>query len=184
MRAFSIVLATILLINPANAEHSQGCNGQIVPIFDNLNLVCSATWQFYGKCLGEEDMWDKWKVTGRTNPVDSFVRPFENASITVIGYELMKLQGGLSVRDQQQNNEMSWFMIGSAIFPQPDAMIWLAPGEKHAKQMWPAGAGQLWPSRERANPGRLTDFIDLHGVCFGGGPIIIFLTIYYMPHSK
>ena len=39
MRAFSIVLATILLINPANAEHSQGCNGQIVPIFDNFEFL-------------------------------------------------------------------------------------------------------------------------------------------------
>ena len=182
-RIISLVLAGTLMSSPIHAEHNQGCNGASIPVDDSLDLVCSATWQLNGTCLGE-DMWNKWTVNGRTSPTDSFIRPFEDTPITVIGYELMKLQNDdTKSAGELRNGRISWFAIGSAIYPQPDIMIWLAPGETHAKQMWPSHTGQLWPSREKAGSG-LRDMLDVHGLCFGGGPVTIFVTIYYIPQSK
>jgi hypothetical protein len=179
----SSVLAITLVSLPVHAEHKQGCNGSSILVGDSLDLICSATWQFDGKCLGE-DMWNKWTVNGRTSPPDSFIRPFEDIPITVIGYELVKLQNGdTKSASELLNSRLSWFAIGSAIYPQPDIMIWLAPGETHSKQMWTSHTGQLWPSREKADSG-LRDMLDLHGLCFGGGPVTIFVTIYYIPQSK
>ena len=71
------------------------------------------------------------------------------------------------------------FMIGSAISGQADAMIWLGPGETRAAKIWRPGQGQLWPSKSDANGYRLADMLDLHGVCFGGGPMSIFVNLCY-----
>jgi len=68
-----------------------------------------------------------------------------------------------------RNGDHSWFMIGSGIDAQPDAMLWLAPGENHVSRAWPAGAGQLWPSKTNAGHAKYGNILDLHGVCFGGG---------------
>jgi hypothetical protein len=177
----SAILLIALAIYPARAEHNQGCGRQTISVPDSLGLVCSATWQFQGTCIAA-DMWDKWVVTGRTNPQDSFVRPFESVPIAVIGYELVKLHEG--DKDRERNDRASWFMVGSAIYSQPDAMIWLGPGETRVRQMWPSGMGQLWPSKDKPNPSGDPDRIDLHGLCFGGSQITILLTIYYSPQSK
>jgi hypothetical protein len=177
---FGFVCAALFLTT-GRAERDQGCNGATVSVPDDFRLVCSATWQFEGKCVGR-DMWDKWTITGRTNPSDSFIRPFEDVPITIVGYELLKLHDG--ERRDDRNNRLSWFMIGSAITAQPDAMIWLGPGESRVRQMWPAGMGQLWPPKGKAGAEASTDKIDLHGVCFGGDPVTIFGTVYYAPRPK
>jgi hypothetical protein len=53
---------------------------------DGLKLVRSATWQFNGKCDGNEMVFSWRSATGRTNapPGDPFIRPFENFPIIVI----------------------------------------------------------------------------------------------------
>ena len=61
----TLILLIVLAGFQAHAERNQGCNGHTVSVPNNLSLVCSATWQFSGKCNGE-DLWDKWTVTGRT----------------------------------------------------------------------------------------------------------------------
>jgi hypothetical protein len=80
-------------------------------------------------------------------------------------------------------------MIGSTMHS--DAVVWLAPGQTHAKMFWPAGTGQPWPSKQQARPvtvnrnekGEITsmsgDFIDLHGCCPKGDVVGIMLTVYY-----
>lgn len=194
-----------------HGEQVQRCEGRGYTVPDGVKVVCSATWQFHGACTGK-DMWDKWRVEGRTSPTDAFVRPWLSSPILVVGYELVKIRTlppppeppapppppprtwwhrmigykpppppapppppPPSISDAEQ----SWFMIGSAL--QPDAMIWLAPGHTHAKQMWAAGYGQPWPRKEDASPKPLDDMIDLHGVCFNGGTVTIMMTVYYTP---
>jgi hypothetical protein len=173
-------ISTASAVSPrAKADHLQRCDAQGVLVSGDVNILCSATWQFTATCSGE-DLWNKWHVSGQTQPKDSFVHPWADAPVTVIGYELVKTEAP----ESEPNPHTSWFMIGSAIYPQPDTMLWLAPGETHAKQMWPAGIGQVWPSKDNATENGNPDFIDLHGVCYGGGPISIFMTIYYTPNGN
>jgi hypothetical protein len=166
----------------ARAEHVQTCNGSHNTAPDSLQIVCSATWQFSGTCTGK-DLWDQWIVTGQSRSDDAFIRPWVDVPITVIGYELVKLQEDHGPDSTYSNDHKSWFMIGSAISSQPDAMLWLAPGESHSQRMWPAGTGQFWPSKALANHYKYADMLDLHGICFGGGSVTIFLTIYYTPQE-
>jgi hypothetical protein len=201
-----LALAIATLALPQIARADERCVGR-----EGVAVVCSATMQFNGTCTGG-DMWNSWKVGGFAPSDDGLVRPWLDYPIVVIGYELVKLQadpGPLAgpdgwwgwLKDKLRglaglpnhsylNARMSWFSVGSMI--QPDALIWLAPGEMHAKQMWPAGHGQPWPSKRDAKPTRPHknakgeidavggDLIDLHGLCYGGGPVTIMLTLYYV----
>jgi hypothetical protein len=117
-----IVLLSMFLIvlgvQSAAAEHTQSCEDRSYSVSNHFSLVCSATWQFDGVCDGTSDMWDRWKLSGRTvQPNDPFIRPWLDQDITVIGYELVKVKGSSD----------SWFMVGSAM--QADAQMWLAPHE-------------------------------------------------------
>jgi hypothetical protein len=127
-------------------------------------------------CSGE-DLWDKWKILdGRTKPADAFVRPFEDVSIDVLGYELVNLSGRPA-----SDFANAWFMIGSGITGYPDAMLWMGPGETHSRVMWPNGSGQHWPRASAAKKSRLEDIIDVHGQCWGGKDVVLYLTVYYNP---
>jgi hypothetical protein len=162
---------------------------------DGQNMICSATWEFTANCSNGPDMWSDWKVAGRVNEPDAFVRPWLDVPILVVGYELVKLPRGRFKWpwDIAFDHFGSWFMIGSTIAP--DAMLFLGPGESHAKQMWPSNSGQRWPRAAHAKPvkpipgssgkmsGAAGDLIDLHGVCYGGA-VRILLTIYYTPQSS
>ncbi len=182
-----VALAVMLLfVIPVRASHTQTCNGGHISVPDGVQMVCSGTWQFSGICTGA-DLWDKWKVVaGQSTTSDAFIRPWAETPITVIGYELVKLQSDEEAKPdiRYRNDHQSWFMIGSGINSQPDAMLWLAPGETHAHRMWPAGIGHIWPASALARHAtQYEDILDLHGTCFGGGPITIFLTIYYTPQG-
>jgi hypothetical protein len=169
LKGVLIAAVAAVLAGPALADHIQQCNGRKPsPVDDHTALVCSATWQFTATCSGG-DMWDKWKLTGQTNPPKPFIKPWLHYPVTVIGYELVKLQGAPA----------SWFMIGSMI--QGDAMLWLAPGETHAKEIWPTGFGQPFPSIEDTDPDELHDILDLHGWCPKGETATVMMTIYYTP---
>jgi hypothetical protein len=188
----TIVLVLLALGLPAQADPDlpKGCSSTITGP-KGFRLLCSATWQLDGFCTGE-DLWDKWKVAGRPPASDSFIRPFEKGPTIVVGYELVKLQstpppgGGDTAMAKYQeaqrlNREISWFMVGSAIPTQSDAMLWLGPGETRVQRMWPADMGQVWPGKLKDNPAPLTNMIDVHGLCFGGGPVTMILTVYFSP---
>jgi hypothetical protein len=148
-------------------------------------VVCSATWQFTGRC-GAAAMVHEWKVHGIENPPDAYIRPFADEPILVIGYELVKVTGTSA---KPWRADKSWFMIGSTI--QSDAIIWLAPGQTHAKTFWPPGTGQPWPSKKEARPvsvnrnekGEIVsmsgDLLDLHGWCPKDEVLGVMLTVYY-----
>jgi len=109
-------------------------------------------------------MWNQWNVTGTEKSSDSFARPWNNF-IVVIGYELMlriedkptpswleRFWPKLSERDVTTPfTTKSWFAIGSTI--QPDAMLWLPPGQTHAKTIWPPGRTAI--GRAGSRPFRL-----------------------------
>jgi hypothetical protein len=162
------VATMVFLASPACAGHVQRCNEHLYSMDDGHSVVCSNTWQFTGTCTGG-DMWDQWTITGEPKTRGFLIKPWLHYPITVVGYELVKLQGVANF----------WFMIGSMI--QPDAQLWLAPNETHSKQMWPAGSGQPFPSIEQANPAKREDVIDLHGGCPKGDKPTIMMTIYYNP---
>jgi hypothetical protein len=105
-------------------------------------------------------MWDKWKMPAGIIRQISFVRPWLDTSIIVIGNELIKVVEPREAEPKgaDRNAWASCFMIGSAM--QADAHIWLAPGESHAKQMWRAGSGQPWPSKSKANPDNCTGYVS------------------------
>jgi hypothetical protein len=197
LKIILLLFALLLALGPALAEHTQACQGRTYSVADGFSTVCSATWQFSALCTGR-DMWEDWKIAGPPfNPPDSFVRPWLDTPITIVGYELVKVRGmgwAFGFKSWLRSwldlgawsafvkslihPDSSWFMVGSAM--QPDAMIWMAPGETHSKQMWPAGQGQPWPKKADANPARLADLLDLHGTCYRGS-VFMFLTIYYVP---
>jgi hypothetical protein len=190
-----VIVSAAFSSTAAHAEHAESCQNRDHSIIDGYVVVCSATWLFAGKCDGE-DMWSSWSVTGTTNPPDAFVRPWLDYPIMAIGYELTKLQEPvLWPHAFLMNRFVSWFTLGSTI--QPDALTTLAPGETKAGGIWPRGYGQPWPAKQDATstkidqvnkdgaPARVTgDLIDLHGLCFGGGRIRIFLKLYYTPASS
>jgi hypothetical protein len=129
-------------------------------------------------CSGA-DLWDKWKILdGRTKPPEAFIKPFEDVPIDVVGYELVNMSGRPASEFAN-----AWFMIGSGMTGYPDAMLWLGPGEMRSSRMFPSGFGQHWPSASEAKKARLEDIIDLHGSCFGGKDVVIYLTLYYSPLS-
>ena len=111
---FAVALSALFSIL-AHAEHVQTCNGGHNTVPDGLQIVCSATWQFRpGTCTGK-DLWDQWIVTGQSPSDDAFIRPWADTPITVIGYELVKLQDNEDSPDSAYtNNHQSWFMISSA----------------------------------------------------------------------
>jgi hypothetical protein len=171
---FLIALAIVLAAVPT-AKAAQLCNGITSTAPSKVTPLCSATWEMKATCTGE-DLWDKWKVSGRTKRPDAFIKPFENLPIDVVGYELVNMS-------QRSASEFAnaWFMIGSGMTGYPDTMLWLGPGELHAKNMFQAGFGQHWPSAASASKERLQDIIDLHGFCTGGKDVTIYLTVYYSP---
>lgn len=149
--------------------------------------VASETWQLNATCSAS-DLWASWSVNGHSPSDGPFIVPFTDHPIDVIGFELVKIHTS-DEKHERINRTVSWFNIGSTM--QPDVMLWLAPGHTHAKTMWPAGTKTPWPSRKTAKPlerihkdGKLVqvkgDLIDVHGLCFGGAPITLFLTIYYV----
>lgn len=175
----------------ALADSVQNCEGHNYSVKGDFKLICSATWRFTAKCVGR-DMWADWTVGGRTTPSGPFVRPWLDVPIEIVGYELVKIPGFTwSPRQAYLNYTRSWFMVGSTI--QPDGMIWMGPGESHAKQIWPSGHGQLWPAQDQAlalqpifddagKPSAFSgDLIDLHGQCYGGIDMQLLLTVYYSP---
>jgi hypothetical protein len=185
----------------ARAEHVQKCERNSYMLADGLNVICSASWLFAGRCNGQ-DMWNSWTVTGRTTPPGPFVTPWLDVPIIVVGYELLKFQPSPLLHPSSllhpirlwANWTTSSFMVGSTITP--DIMVALGPGETHVKQMWPTGSGQPWPRVQDARPvqplrdndgtirSATGDLLDLHGACFGGGDITIHLTIYYTPRDE
>jgi hypothetical protein len=172
----AIITAIAIGASACSASATQLCNGISGADASQVKPLCSATWAMTATCTGE-DLWDKWKIfDGRTKRPDAFIKPFEDVSVDVVGYELVNMSGRPASEFAN-----AWFMIGSGMTGYPDAMLWLGPGEMHSRVMFPNGFGQHWPGVDVAKKSRLEDIIDLHGSCFGGKDVVVYLTVYYSP---
>ena len=200
--AGALVLAAMTTCGAEERLRASDCKQPGVP--------CSETWQFTGACSGA-DMWNQWTISGRHASSDYFVRPFTDHPIRIVGYELMKIQidpkrdvtgfadwlkSLFRPKDNIEylNTHISYFMIGSTI--QQDAMLWLYPGQTGGRRDFPAGLSQPWPSAKDAKPvtylydkdgkiyGARGDLLDIHGICFGGGPVTILMTLYYVSATE
>jgi hypothetical protein len=194
MKKIIVVAIFALWAQNAHAEHKQDCLGTVSIVPDGVDVVCSATWRFRGQCSGSEDMWNGWSIDGQTSPRDVFIRPWSREPILIIGVELTKLRNArwYEIPNRLWNQNREWFMVGSTL--QPDAVIWLGPGESHTRLLWPKGFGQPWPAAVDAKPvmpnygrsGELIsatgDLVDLHGQCWGGS-VSVLLTLYYSPEK-
>lgn len=176
---FALLFLLATVPPPAHAEQVSVCNGRQYAMPDGVSVPCSNTWALHATCTSKELVHD-WVIDGN-KPGDHYIRPFADFPITVVGYEIVKIDGGPT----------TWFMIGSG--HQPDAFLWLGPGENHARWNMAAGQGHPWPSKQEAaahwRPGH-EEMIDVHGTCstpphWDGRaaapiPVTLFLTVYYV----
>lgn len=176
MRAIA-VLVFLLCVSQSHAEQISVCNGRKYSMPDGVAVPCSQTWALNAKCTSTEMVHD-WNITGN-KPDDHYIRPFADFPITVIGYEMAKVAGGPTI----------FFMIGSG--HQPDAFLWMGPGENHARWMMGPGLGHPWPSKQKAaanwQPGH-EEMINVHGTCSSPDlkaltPVTILLTVYYIANA-
>lgn len=178
MKSLWATVIFLALAVPAQAEaiHVENCEGRNYELPAGFTVICSASWSLDGFCIGE-DLWDKWKVNGRTQPGDAFIRPWLPARILVRGYELIRTNG----------NKAGWYGIGSGIVA--DMALWLGEGEMRNARIFPAGIVQPWPSKEESEAQRaaVNDLIDVHGSCLTApdkktpDAINLMLTVYYTP---
>lgn len=152
MRAIA-VLVFLLCATQSDAEQISVCNGRTYKT-NGFLVPCSHTWALHATCTSRE-LVHEWNIPGN-KPDDHYIRPFADFPITVIGYEMVKVVGGPTI----------FFMIGSG--HQPDAFLWMGPGENRARWMMGPGLGHPWPSKQEAaanwRPGH-EEVIDVHGTC-------------------
>ncbi len=120
-------------------------------------------------------MWDAWKVTGTYNSKDAFVRPWLDYPVKIVGYELVKLA---PVKYLPAFIDGAWFMLGSTI--NPDTQLWLAPGETHAKQVWPSEMAHTWPAIQNSDREGHKSMLVIHGGCPPTRNALLMLTLYYL----
>ena len=97
------------------------------------------------------------------------VRVWEERSVAIRGVELVKLAGG----------ETIWWMVGNALAPGADPLLFLGKGEDHGIRWFPADALMWVPAMKDELPD-VSSHIDLHGTCVSGAPPEFFLIIYYI----
>ncbi len=144
-----VAFATFAAHSSARAEQISVCVDRTYTMPDGVAVPCSSTWALHATCTSQE-LVHNWVIDGN-KPGDHYIRPFADFPIMVVGYEIVKVNGGPT----------TWFMIGSD--HQPDAFLWLGPGEDHARWNMPP-----WPSKQDAaahwQPGH-EEMIDVHGTC-------------------
>jgi hypothetical protein len=177
----AIVLLASCILGPAMAIEELAARRSIV-------AIRSQTWQLDAICDGQ-DLWKSWTINSHPPTPNSWITPWLDRPIDIIGIEMVKVQTDVGKPDPM-NATTSWFMVGSTI--QPDAMLWIYPGQTGASRMTPPGTGYPWPSKDKARPaeprhneaGELFqvagELIVVHGLCFGGGPVTIMLTVYFV----
>ena len=172
--AASSIIATLLLPVSTRAEQISICNGREYRMPDSIAVPCSQTWALSATCTSTE-LVHEWTIAGN-KPGDHYIRPFADFPITVIGYEMVKLSKGTT----------DFFMIGGG--HQPDAFLWMGPGEHRARWMMNPGLGHPWPSKQEAAANWQSgheEMIDVHGSCSSPDPkkivpVTIMLTVYYV----
>jgi len=122
----------------------------------------SQTWDFHGVCDGTDQV-TRWTVYGGV-PTNGWqiTQLGSGRNSHVFGAEITKYAGGPTI----------WWMIGNLFAG--DSVMHLGPSEDQGRLFYPAGVGIPVPYPP---DGR---YFDLHGACSDGGPVGIFVTLYYV----
>jgi hypothetical protein len=131
-----------------------------------VTTLYSQSFQFDGDCNNWGDMVHSWSIAGWAGP-GPVVRPFTPGSISIRGVELVLLIAP---------SAYNMWMVGNNA--DGDAMAFLAPGQAHVMNWFPAGLAFQFPG---TNDARNSDYIDLHGGC-ESGHVSIMETLYYTPN--
>lgn len=157
-----IAAALLLLAWPAQAD--------LVPQA-GFKVPLTESWDMDATCHGGDMVYD-WTITGGSPMPSWHVAPWRDKRITIVGYELLRtLIDGFPIA----NNPHDFFMVGNNLTPDP--MLWLAANELHRREIYPYGYGHPFPAKFEALP---SNYIDLHGRCFGGGRVRMKLTLHYI----
>ncbi len=93
--------------HPADTKQISVCNGCKYVMPDGIAVPCSNTWTLHATRVITTELVNEW-VIDAMSPGDHYILPFVDFPIMVVGYEIVKIDGGPTV----------WFMIGSG--HQPD----------------------------------------------------------------
>jgi hypothetical protein len=117
---------------------------------------------FTGTC-DETDQAEAWKVRARGLMEGNKIGVWTDEPIRVFAFEILQLTGGPSL----------YWAIESGHFG-GTRMMWLPPGARHGYKAFPPGIGI--PIMGPPDPGK---FFRLHGGCYGGGQVEVYVTIYF-----
>lgn len=123
----------------------------------------SQSWWFSGKCDGGDQVY-KWHIFGLPEQASWHIKPWMPIPLLIRGIELTQYEGVPN----------GWWGAGNGIIG--DMMLFLPPNERHGRHDFPAGMVMPMPAAKAA---RETDYLDLHGLCFGGSSAALWYTIYY-----
>lgn len=136
----------------------------VVPCPAGFQPVFSQTWLLQGPA-DSNDLVMRWNVSGGFPMADSFIRPWLDKRIGIVGYELMQMSPHAHV----------WWMIGNNIIGDPK--LWISPTENIKRVFYPHGYCDPVPKKTEA---ATTDYIDVHGAALGGGTVQMWLTLHYI----
>jgi len=180
MRYFHLIISfivglifSILSALPVSAQTTWSCANHTFTMPGTDRPICSATWTLTGAADGTDQV-QKWSVSAvwRTGFIWSLT-PWEPFPVTVVGFSLIKTQGGPHTNTY----------VGSNC--NPDVIGWLLPGATGAQYSpsgWAAGFGFPLPSS--TDPTAPGCYLDLHSVATGGGTLQYALTVYYAPQPS
>jgi hypothetical protein len=123
----------------------------------------SQTWWFKGVCDSTDQVY-KWKIIGLPEQSSWHIKPWLPVPIYIRGIELTLISGDIS----------GWWGAGNNIVG--DMMVFIGPGETHARHDFPPPSSMPMPAAGKAKP---LDYLDLHGLCNGGNLAAIWYTVYY-----
>ncbi|SRR5258705_4647685 len=153
MNKFKMMLAAIFLVMAAPVKADPfGAQG----------------FAFHGTCDGNDFVY-RWSIENRTGwNLQSWLW----ASIKVYAIEILRYSG-----NENPVGPTTWWMIGST-FSSGDTITFMSPNDDHVYRDFGPGRDILIPGMGQPDSDA-SHYLDLHGSCFGGGPVSFWVVLYY-----